>query len=72
MKRKYQSRDREAQAPSAEILPPSLLDTWSAIDMARAINAEDSKSHRAVKQALPHIARAIDAIAGVAGQAADV
>ncbi len=39
------------------------LDTKSAIDIARTINAEDKKVARAVEQALPEIAQAIDLIA---------
>ncbi len=39
------------------------LDSRSALEIARFINAEDAKVARAVKKALPHIARAIDAIA---------
>jgi N-acetylmuramic acid 6-phosphate etherase len=39
------------------------LDMLSALEIARAINAEDAKVAAAVKQALPQIARAIDTIA---------
>ena len=39
------------------------LDSRSALEIARIINAEDAKVARAVKKALPQIARAIDAIA---------
>jgi N-acetylmuramic acid 6-phosphate etherase len=39
------------------------LDTKSALEIARIINAEDAKVAPAVKRALPQIARAIDAIA---------
>jgi len=39
------------------------LDLKSALDVARVINAEDSKVAGAVKRALPQIARAIDLIA---------
>jgi len=39
------------------------LDTRSALEIARILNAEDAKVARAVKKALPQIARAIDAIA---------
>jgi N-acetylmuramic acid 6-phosphate etherase len=38
------------------------LDTKSALEIATIINAEDAKVARAVKKALPQIARAIDAI----------
>ncbi len=40
------------------------LDLRSALDIARILNAEDAKVAGAVKRALPHIAQAIDAIAG--------
>jgi N-acetylmuramic acid 6-phosphate etherase len=40
------------------------LDRKSALEIARVINAEDTKVAVAVKQALPNIAAAIDAIAG--------
>ena len=39
------------------------LDTRSALEIARLINAEDAKVAVAVKKALPQIARAIDVIA---------
>jgi len=39
------------------------LDVRSALEIARVINAEDSKVARTVRKSLPHIARAIDAIA---------
>jgi N-acetylmuramic acid 6-phosphate etherase len=39
------------------------LDTRSALEIAAIINTEDAKVARAVKKALPQIARAIDAIA---------
>jgi N-acetylmuramic acid 6-phosphate etherase len=39
------------------------LDTMSAIEIARLLNAEDKKIASAVEQALPRIAEAIDAIA---------
>jgi len=39
------------------------LDTKSALEIATIINSEDAKVARAVKKALPQIARAIDAIA---------
>ena len=39
------------------------LDTMSALEIARVINAEDAKVASAVEKALPQIARAIDAIA---------
>jgi N-acetylmuramic acid 6-phosphate etherase len=39
------------------------LDTKSALQIARIINAEDAKVARAVKKALPQIAKTIDAIA---------
>jgi N-acetylmuramic acid 6-phosphate etherase len=39
------------------------LDTKSALEIARIINAEDAKVARAVKKVLPQIAKAIDAIA---------
>ena len=39
------------------------LDTKSAIDIARTINSQDKKVARAVEQALPEIAQAIDLIA---------
>jgi len=39
------------------------LDTKSALQIARTINTEDAKVARAVKSALPQIARAIDTIA---------
>ena len=39
------------------------LDTKSALQIARTINAEDAKVAGAVKSALPQIARAIDTIA---------
>src|ERR1041385_4582175 len=38
------------------------LDTMSALEIARVINAEDKKIAPAVEEALPQIARAIDAI----------
>ena len=41
----------------------SELDTKSALEIARIINAEDKKVARAVERALPQIAKAIDAIA---------
>jgi N-acetylmuramic acid 6-phosphate etherase len=41
----------------------SELDTKSALDIARIINAEDKKVARAVERALPQIAKAIDVIA---------
>ncbi len=40
------------------------LDARSALEIARVINAEDSRVAPAVERALPEIARAIDAIAG--------
>ncbi len=40
------------------------LDTRSALEIARILNAEDAKVAAAVKKVLPQIARAIDAIAG--------
>jgi N-acetylmuramic acid 6-phosphate etherase len=40
------------------------LDTSSVLEIARLINAEDAKVAPAVRRALPHIARAIDLIAG--------
>ncbi len=50
------------------------LDTRSALEIARLINAEDAKVAVAVKKALPQIARAIDAIADAfcEGRAADL
>lgn len=39
------------------------LDTLSALEIARIINAEDARVARAVRRALPQIAQAIDAIA---------
>ncbi|WP_419806951.1 N-acetylmuramic acid 6-phosphate etherase [Terriglobus sp.] len=39
------------------------LDTKSAIDIARIINAEDAKVANAVKKALPEVARVIDLVA---------
>ena len=39
------------------------LDTLSALEIARVINREDHKVAAAVEQALPQIAKAIDAIA---------
>ena len=39
------------------------LDTLTALQIARVINAEDAKVARAVRKALPQIAQAIDAIA---------
>ena len=39
------------------------LDTKSAIDIARIINAEDTKVANAVKKALPEVARVIDLVA---------
>jgi N-acetylmuramic acid 6-phosphate etherase len=39
------------------------LDTRSALQIARSMNAEDAKVARAVKKALPQIARAMDAVA---------
>jgi N-acetylmuramic acid 6-phosphate etherase len=44
------------------------LDTLSALDIARIINAEDAKVAPAVARALPEIARAIDAIASALGR----
>jgi N-acetylmuramic acid 6-phosphate etherase len=43
------------------------LDTKSAIEIARIINAEDATIADAVKQAVPQIARAIDAVAKAIG-----
>ena len=43
------------------------LDTLSALKIARVINQEDKKVAAAVEQALPQIARAIDAIAAAIG-----
>src|SRR3954453_23314294 len=39
------------------------LDTLSALEIARAINAEDAAVAKAVKRAIPQIAKAIDAVA---------
>src|SRR5215468_6001944 len=44
------------------------LDTQSALSIARVINAEDAKVARAVKRALPDIAKAIDVIAKQIGR----
>jgi N-acetylmuramic acid 6-phosphate etherase len=44
-------------------LATSVLDTMSALEIARAINDEDKKAAAAVETALPQIAQAIDAIA---------
>src|ERR1700737_367833 len=43
------------------------LDTKSALDIAEIINEEDSKVAEAVKNALPSIAKAIDAVASAIG-----
>src|SRR5262249_55804846 len=39
------------------------FDTKSPLDIARIINAEDAKVAKAVKHALPQVAKAIDAVA---------
>ncbi len=44
------------------------LDTRSALEIARIMNAEDATVARAVKKTLPQIARAIDAVAEALGQ----
>src|SRR5947207_6573260 len=44
------------------------LDTRSALEIARIINAEDGKVAAAVEKALPQIAQAIDVIAKAIGQ----
>ena len=52
------SLDTEQRNPASRA-----LDTLTALQIARVINAEDAKVARAVKRALPQIAQAIDAIA---------
>jgi N-acetylmuramic acid 6-phosphate etherase len=44
------------------------LDLKSALEIVRILNAEDAKVGRAVKRALPQIARAVDVIAGALKQ----
>ena len=71
--------DALTMTPRATVNIPSLkteaqnaasadLDTLSALDIARIINAEDAKVAPAVARALPEIARGIDAIAAALGQ----
>src|SRR5690349_2827394 len=59
----------EIQQLGTEALNPASaqLDTMSALDIARVINAEDKKVAAAVELALPQIAKAIDAVAHAIG-----
>src|SRR5512133_3506650 len=57
-----QRLNTEAQNPAS-----AQLDTMSALDIARVINAEDKKVAAAVELALPQIAKAIDAVAEAIG-----
>lgn len=52
---------------STEFSASAALDTKSALEIARLINREDAKVAAAVEQALPQIAKAIDAIAEAVG-----
>ena len=70
MKRSKQARAGRKRAATLSQLPTEQtnpasrdLDRKSALQIAKIINAEDAKLARAVKQALPQIARAIDLIA---------
>jgi N-acetylmuramic acid 6-phosphate etherase len=50
--------------PTEQILPSARhLDRMSPLEIARLINREDATVARAVRRALPHIARAIDVVA---------
>jgi len=53
----------EALSRERQTLSSAELDTLSALEIARIMNAEEAKVPAAVEQALPQIARAIDAIA---------
>ena len=61
MKRKPASRATELRTERPNPATRH-LDRLSSLEIARLINAEDSKVARAVKKALPQIARAIDSI----------
>lgn len=52
---------------STEFSASAALDTKSALEIARLINREDAKVAAAVEQALPQIAKAMDAIAEAVG-----